>query len=164
MSVLLIAEHDNAKLKPFTLNAITAASKIDADEEALLCNELIHISENCMRISERALNILNLKQDDTLDLNIESLANLKQLFQLINESFFELVQTFPEHNNETEIRLKEYTSISKALEHQINRQYIKDIRQKNISPKTGYYIGAIIDEIQYIRDSLQKILQSLKQV
>ena len=29
MSVLLVAEHDNSKLKPFTLNAITAASKID---------------------------------------------------------------------------------------------------------------------------------------
>ena len=31
MSVLLIAEHNNNNLKPFTLNAITAASKIDAD-------------------------------------------------------------------------------------------------------------------------------------
>lgn len=143
---------------------INVSSKIDTDEEAVLCNELIHISENCMRISERALNIINLKQEDNLDLNIESLTDLKQLFQLINESFFELVQTFPEHNKETEIRLQEYTSISKALEHQINREYIKDIRQKNISPKSGYYIGAIIDEIQYIRDLLQKILQSLKQV
>ena len=36
MSVLLIAEHDNSKLKPFTLNAITAASKIDADVHVLV--------------------------------------------------------------------------------------------------------------------------------
>ena len=35
MSVLLIAEHDNSKLKPFTLNAITAASKIDGDVHVL---------------------------------------------------------------------------------------------------------------------------------
>ena len=36
MSVLLIAEHNNAKLKPFTLNAITAASKMDADVHVLI--------------------------------------------------------------------------------------------------------------------------------
>ena len=31
MSVLLIAEHNNKELRPFTLNAVTAASQIDAD-------------------------------------------------------------------------------------------------------------------------------------
>ena len=31
MSVLLIAEHNNKELKPFTLNASTAASQIDTD-------------------------------------------------------------------------------------------------------------------------------------
>jgi electron transfer flavoprotein alpha subunit len=31
MSVLLIAEHNNSNLKSFTLNAVTAASKIDQD-------------------------------------------------------------------------------------------------------------------------------------
>ena len=36
MSVLLIAEHDNKNLKPFTLNAITAASKIDSDVHVLI--------------------------------------------------------------------------------------------------------------------------------
>ena len=36
MSVLLIAEHDNSKLKPFTLNAITAASKINNEVHLLV--------------------------------------------------------------------------------------------------------------------------------
>ena len=36
MSVLLIAEHNNKELKPFTLNAVTAASQIDADVHALI--------------------------------------------------------------------------------------------------------------------------------
>ena len=31
MSVLLIAEHNNKELRPFTLNAITAASQMDGD-------------------------------------------------------------------------------------------------------------------------------------
>ena len=36
MSVLLIAEHNNKNLKPFTLNAITAASKIDQEVHVLV--------------------------------------------------------------------------------------------------------------------------------
>ena len=36
MSVLVIAEHDNSNLKVFTLNAISAASKIDADIHVLV--------------------------------------------------------------------------------------------------------------------------------
>ena len=36
MSVLLIAEHDNKEVKPFTLNAITAASQIDQDLHVLV--------------------------------------------------------------------------------------------------------------------------------
>jgi len=36
MSVLLIAEHNNKEIKPFTLNAITAASQIDEDLHVLL--------------------------------------------------------------------------------------------------------------------------------
>ena len=34
MSVLLIAEHNNKELRPFTLNAATAASQIDQDVHA----------------------------------------------------------------------------------------------------------------------------------
>jgi len=36
MSILLIAEHDNKEVKPFTLNAITAASQIDKDLHVLV--------------------------------------------------------------------------------------------------------------------------------
>ena len=36
MSVLLIAEHNNKEIRPFTLNAITAASQIDADIHVLV--------------------------------------------------------------------------------------------------------------------------------
>ena len=41
MSVLLIAEHNNKELKPFTLNAATAASQIDDDVHAVI------IGHNC---------------------------------------------------------------------------------------------------------------------
>jgi len=41
MSVLLIAEHNNKELKPFTLNATTAASQIDNDVHAVI------IGQNC---------------------------------------------------------------------------------------------------------------------
>ena len=36
MSILLIVEHNNKEIKPFTLNAITAASQIDLDLHVLL--------------------------------------------------------------------------------------------------------------------------------
>ena len=36
MSVLLIAEHNNKELKPFTLNAISAASKVNEEVHVLV--------------------------------------------------------------------------------------------------------------------------------
>ena len=39
MSVLLIAEHNNRELKPFTLNAATAASQIDAEVHAVIIGQ-----------------------------------------------------------------------------------------------------------------------------
>ena len=41
MSVLLVAEHNNKELKPFTLNAVTAASQMDTDLHAVI------IGNNC---------------------------------------------------------------------------------------------------------------------
>jgi len=41
MSVLLIAEHNNKELRPFTLNAVTAASQIDTDVHTIV------IGQNC---------------------------------------------------------------------------------------------------------------------
>ena len=41
MSVLLIAEHNNKEIRPFTLNAVTAASQIDSDVHAIV------IGQNC---------------------------------------------------------------------------------------------------------------------
>ena len=46
MSVLLIAEHNNKEVKPFTLNAITAASQIDTDVHVLL------IGNNCEGVAK----------------------------------------------------------------------------------------------------------------
>ena len=51
MSVLLVAEHDNSKLKPFTLNAITAASKIDSEVHVLVAGA------NCEIISKELANV-----------------------------------------------------------------------------------------------------------
>ena len=41
MSVLLIAEHNNKELRPFTLNAATAASQIDMDVHAVIIGQNI---------------------------------------------------------------------------------------------------------------------------
>ena len=47
MSVLLVAEHNNKELKPFTLNAVTAASQMDADLHAVI------IGHNCEDVAKK---------------------------------------------------------------------------------------------------------------
>ena len=54
MSVLLIAEHNNKELKPFTLNAATAASQIDSDVHAVV------IGQNCSDAAVTALSVKGL--------------------------------------------------------------------------------------------------------
>ena len=46
MSVLIIAEHNNKEIRPFTLNAITAASQIDSDLHVLL------MGNNCGEVAK----------------------------------------------------------------------------------------------------------------
>ena len=53
MAVLLIAEHNNKELKPFTLNAVTAASQIDADVHALVIGN--NSSDTAKALSELPL-------------------------------------------------------------------------------------------------------------
>ncbi len=50
MSVLLIAEHNNKEIRPFTLNAITAASQIDQDLHVLVIGK--SIDAVCKSVSE----------------------------------------------------------------------------------------------------------------
>ena len=56
MSVLLIAEHDNKKIRPFTMNAITAASQIDPDVHVLL------IGNNCEDVAKSLAEISPIKK------------------------------------------------------------------------------------------------------
>ena len=56
MSVLLIAEHNNKELKPFTLNAITAASQIDTDLHVLV------IGNNADAVAKSAASVPTVKK------------------------------------------------------------------------------------------------------
>jgi len=62
MSVLLIAEHDNKEVKPFTLNAITAASQIDKDLHVLVIgNKLEGVVKSLSQVPnvKKVINIDN---------------------------------------------------------------------------------------------------------
>ena len=65
MSVLLIAEHNNKEVKPFTYNAITAASKIDEDLHVLV-------------IGNKA---------DTVTKSISEVPNVKKVIYVDNEIY-----------------------------------------------------------------------------
>ena len=56
MSALLIAEHNNKEIKPFTLNAITAASQIDQDLHVLV------IGHSCEIVAKSISEIPNVKK------------------------------------------------------------------------------------------------------
>ena len=56
MSVLLIAEHNNKEIRPFTLNAITAASQIDSDLHVLL------IGNNCGDVAKSLAEMSPIKK------------------------------------------------------------------------------------------------------
>ena len=53
MSVLLVAEHNNKELKPFTLNAVTAASQMDTDLHAVIIGN--NCGEAAKKLSELSL-------------------------------------------------------------------------------------------------------------
>ena len=65
MSVLLIVEHNNKEVKPFTLNAITAASQIDQDLHAIV-------------IGNKA---------DTVVKSISEVPNVKKVIHIDNEIY-----------------------------------------------------------------------------
>jgi len=56
MSALLIAEHNNKELRPFTLNAITAASQIDSELHVLV------IGHNCSDVAKKTSEIPEVKK------------------------------------------------------------------------------------------------------
>ncbi|MDB9815310.1 FAD-binding protein [Candidatus Pelagibacter sp.] len=61
MSVLLIVEHNNKELKSFTLNAVTAASQIDADVHALV------IGNNCGDVAKATSELPLVKKVITVE-------------------------------------------------------------------------------------------------
>ena len=65
MSVLLIAEHNNKEVKPFTYNAITAASQIDEDLHDL---------------------VVGFKADEIAN-SISQVPNVKKVIQIDNEIY-----------------------------------------------------------------------------
>ena len=54
MAVLLIAEHNNKELRPFTLNAATAASQIDAEVHAVI------IGQNSEGAAKKLLSLIHI--------------------------------------------------------------------------------------------------------
>ena len=61
MAVLLIAEHNNQELRPFTLNAVTAASQIDSDVHAVI------IGHNCEKAAKALSELPLIKKVISID-------------------------------------------------------------------------------------------------
>ena len=87
MSVLLIAEHNNKEVKPFTYNAITAASQIDQDLHVLLIGH----------------------QADGVAKSLSEVPNVKKVIQIDNEIYENyiacLLYTSPSPRDRTRSRM-----------------------------------------------------------
>ena len=73
MSALLIAEHNNKEVKPFTFNAITAASQIDQDLHVLV------IGHSCEVVAKSISEVPNVKKLFILTIKFMKTIYLKTL-------------------------------------------------------------------------------------
>ena len=90
MSVLVIGEHDNSFLKVFTLNAITAASKLNADVHVLIAGS------KCEKVAKELANVSGIKKVLYCDSpNYESYLaeNLSPLIIKLSENYTHIVSS-----------------------------------------------------------------------
>ena len=76
MSVLLVAEHNNKELRPFTLNAVTAAVQIDSDLHVLV---MVHFQRDIFLVFDKLMH-----DPDTI--NGHPGEELKEYFFVIHET------------------------------------------------------------------------------
>jgi len=88
MTVLVIAEHDNSKLKTFSLNAINAASKIDSDIHVLVAGS------KCEKVSKEVAAVPLVKkvlQSDSINYENYMAENLTPLVVKLADKYTHIV-------------------------------------------------------------------------
>ena len=90
MSVLVIAEHDNSNLKVFTLNTISAASKIDADIHVLVAGN------KCESVAKEVAAVPDVKkvlQSDSPNYENYLAENLTPLIVKLAENYTHIISS-----------------------------------------------------------------------
>ena len=90
MSVLLIAEHNNSNLKVFTLNAISAASKIDADVHVLVAGNKC---ENVAKELSAVPLVKKVLYSDSRDYEHYLAENLSPLIVKLSEKYTHIISS-----------------------------------------------------------------------
>jgi len=90
MSVLLIAEHNNSNLKVFTLNAISAASKIDADVHVLVAGNKC---ENVAKELSAVPLVKKVLYSDSRDYEHYLAENLSPLIVKLSERYTHIISS-----------------------------------------------------------------------
>jgi len=90
MSVLLIAEHNNSNLKVFTLNAISAASKIDADVHVLVAGNKC---ENVAKELSAVPLVKKVLHSDSRDYEHYLAENLSPLIVKLSERYTHIISS-----------------------------------------------------------------------
>ena len=140
MSALLIAEHNNKELKPFTLNAITAASQIDEDLHVLVIG--YNADEVVKSIQKSDLGFNPNNDDGVIIINVPPLTQERrqELVKFLNkqsEAFKISVRNVRKEAND---------EIKKSLK---NKEITEDQEKsglKKIQDQTDIFIQKISDE------------------
>ena len=88
MSILVVAEHDNLKLKTFSLNVINAASKIDSDIHVLVAG---HKCENVSKELAAVPLVKKVLQSDSANYENYLAENLTPLVVKLAEKYTHII-------------------------------------------------------------------------
>ena len=109
MSILLIAEHNNKEVKPFTLNAISAASQINDDVHVLV------LGSNSDPVAKSVSEVPNVKK--VIHINNSLYENDEWLWFDIHYPIYDFI------NNDFKSSIKNLNSIKSQIELLEKNQY-----------------------------------------
>lgn len=141
-------------------------SKLNHDDSER-CNSLIHIVGHLKRIGKHQIAILEIfEMLNTIKETPDDVRNdLRKVYKINQELFFTLLKAFngtAEYDPNALTQFKTTHETALELESTIRQEQVRLIRNKDIAPKAGFYLGEIMGHLDFTRDQLYKIHKALR--
>jgi len=138
---------------------------LDHPQWAKRSNNLIHISEHLNRITDYNVELMSqfTKIKSTKDYPKELMVEIKDLHKLIQEMMFVTSSQFDQFSTVAD-RFNALDKDATYLIHTLSRNNVQKIREKEISPRTGFYVGEMVNNLDHIRDQIVKMADYIKEL